>query len=501
MTTTTRAVSASLLVLFSGLAAAVAQPFATPVSSTFHPGTSTITVPGVGDRTFSSYNGLFRSPNGQRWIFIGNLSGDTATNRVIVAGALSGGAFINQGQVVARKGAPIPTSTRTVNILDNPRINDAGQFAFSSNSSGTGTPSIFFFTGSVDPTPTFAPAAAVTDPIPFVPGATYTGGFNSTLLDNSGRWGFAVSINEASIVTRAIVFNNTLIARTATPALAPTLLPGAPAQDWSDFTLRRVFVDSSGNNLFWTGTIGILPNPVTDVAALNNTAVAQQTLALPGDTATTLGGFTSGWLEPDGQWFIRATESDNTTDVVIRNGAVVARRAQPITPGATETWERASASLNGFLFNVGNSAGDYVICGNTTAGAAAVLNGQTVVARRGDPVDLNANGLDDDNAYIRGFKSEVGPGTAFLTNSRELWMVIDVETDAGIDLGDAIVRLQLPSACPADFNGVGGITVQDIFDFLAAYFNNNPRADFNNAGGVTVQDIFDFLAAYFAGCP
>jgi hypothetical protein len=57
------------------------------------------------------------------------------------------------------------------------------------------------------------------------------------------------------------------------------------------------------------------------------------------------------------------------------------------------------------------------------------------------------------------------------------------------------------SCCPANFNGVGGVSVQDIFDFLAAYFANDPRADFNHSGAVSVQDIFDFLAAYFAGCP
>lgn len=57
-----------------------------------------------------------------------------------------------------------------------------------------------------------------------------------------------------------------------------------------------------------------------------------------------------------------------------------------------------------------------------------------------------------------------------------------------------------PAPCPADFNGVGGLTVQDIFDFLAAYFSGAASADFNGVGGVTVQDIFDFLAAYFAGC-
>jgi hypothetical protein len=55
--------------------------------------------------------------------------------------------------------------------------------------------------------------------------------------------------------------------------------------------------------------------------------------------------------------------------------------------------------------------------------------------------------------------------------------------------------------CPADFNGSGALTVQDLFDFLNAYFASDPRADFNNSGSITVQDIFDFLMAYFTGCP
>jgi len=62
-----------------------------------------------------------------------------------------------------------------------------------------------------------------------------------------------------------------------------------------------------------------------------------------------------------------------------------------------------------------------------------------------------------------------------------------------------IVRI-LPR-CLADFNGFGGVTVQDIFDFLGAYFAASSTADVNTVGGVTVQDIFDFLSAYFTGCP
>jgi subtilisin-like proprotein convertase family protein len=54
--------------------------------------------------------------------------------------------------------------------------------------------------------------------------------------------------------------------------------------------------------------------------------------------------------------------------------------------------------------------------------------------------------------------------------------------------------------CKADFNHVGGQTVQDIFDYLVAYFQSQPDAD-TNGGGLSVQDLFDFLVSYFAGCP
>lgn len=52
--------------------------------------------------------------------------------------------------------------------------------------------------------------------------------------------------------------------------------------------------------------------------------------------------------------------------------------------------------------------------------------------------------------------------------------------------------------CPADFNRDGMSSVQDLFDFLASYFQGN--ADFNLSGVTSLQDIFDFLAAWFGGC-
>jgi hypothetical protein len=56
-----------------------------------------------------------------------------------------------------------------------------------------------------------------------------------------------------------------------------------------------------------------------------------------------------------------------------------------------------------------------------------------------------------------------------------------------------------PVVCRGDFNHSGGLEIQDIFDYLNAWFAGNPDADFNG-GGLAVQDIFDFLNAWFAGC-
>jgi hypothetical protein len=63
-----------------------------------------------------------------------------------------------------------------------------------------------------------------------------------------------------------------------------------------------------------------------------------------------------------------------------------------------------------------------------------------------------------------------------------------------------VAVLTVPSPCPGDFNHSGAISVQDIFDFLTAYFSNDPQADFNHSGAVSVQDIFDYLTAFFLGC-
>jgi hypothetical protein len=54
--------------------------------------------------------------------------------------------------------------------------------------------------------------------------------------------------------------------------------------------------------------------------------------------------------------------------------------------------------------------------------------------------------------------------------------------------------------CAGDFNRCNGVSVQDLFDFLAEWFAKGWKADVSEDGTVSVQDLFDFMAQWFAPC-
>lgn len=113
--------------------------------------------------------------------------------------------------------------------------------------------------------------------------------------------------------------------------------------------------------------------------------------------------------------------------------------------------------------------------------------------------NANANALRWSTLYNFRFVSNRPPTTGSATIGLFRPAVVPGDADslvvAGLDVPSN------PPGCAADFNGAGGVTVQDVFDFLNAWFAGSPTADFNGAGGVTVQDVFDYLESWFAGCP
>lgn len=54
--------------------------------------------------------------------------------------------------------------------------------------------------------------------------------------------------------------------------------------------------------------------------------------------------------------------------------------------------------------------------------------------------------------------------------------------------------------CRADFNRDGTTSLQDLFDYVAAWFGRTEAAEYDRAPGLSDADVFSFLAAWFAGC-
>lgn len=130
---------------------------------------------------------------------------------------------------------------------------------------------------------------------------------------------------------------------------------------------------------------------------------------------------------------------------------------------------------------------------NTEAAAAA---GFAVL-----PNALNTFAIFDVTTTVQGWANDATSAQGWLINptGTDGWRFASSEAPA---VGDR-PRLEItfvPPRCPADFNGDGAVSVQDLFDFLAAWFARGPGSDFNQSGTVTVQDLFDFLAAWFAPC-
>src|SRR5690606_25478670 len=105
-------------------------------------------------------------------------------------------------------------------------------------------------------------------------------------------------------------------------------------------------------------------------------------------------------------------------------------------PGSTERWGDTFSAVTL------NRVGDWVIVGRTdstdpAADEVIVLNGEQVVLREGDPVDLDGNGVFDDDAFIgRGVNTNAAfnANTWYLTDDRVLYGIVMLRNSAGEDL-------------------------------------------------------------------
>jgi hypothetical protein len=473
-------------------------------------------VPGLVGVKFASFDRPLRSPGGTKYIMLArNNTGAMATDAMYLVGDTSTGAasVVVQEGVTPVEGARVATnmSDRRAGVLDN------GDFALVIDLDGATTDDkvVLKSTGGVWSFPLREGDALGALPGVFI-GITITD--VNLLSDGTVTARFdSMTGAVASTTNSALLAGNgaTLLAREQTTM--PTNQLGSEL--WSAFDSALFWADASGNWLSRGSLTGVAASNV--VVGVNNTIVIQESAFLV-SLASPVANVISARMEINGDWFARGELADDTA-YMVRNGVVAASAGPsgssdiPGVPG--ETFSNAVWNVtngNTFFMGIANGVGDYVVGGFTSSinpltNAVWTLNNDRVFMRRGvTEVDLNGNGLADDNAFV-GITGATGASLnnitdgAILTDDGWFYFMGDVVDSSGTLLTSAFMRVrafepepQCP-VCAADYDGNGGVDGGDLAAFFADFESGEGCADVDGNGGVDGGDLGFFFTVFEQG--
>jgi len=435
-----------VLVLILPFATITAHPQQTPLAQgpiaitaiySNIPGHVTAAVPGLPGVEFDPGTGtthfdrVFGSPNGN-WVLTAlNNSPSTANDEMVLVNDV----------VRAREGFALPGTTEVAGAIDTTvGINDAGQFVFATNTDAATTMD--------DVIVAIDAANATTFPVregsPFagVPGANW--GLTSDTASITTNGTVALRGNLTGVPTTqdfVIVLGNTVLGQEGVTS------PTGTTETWQFFDINDLFISADGTN--WLAQGDLTGSTTTDdIVVANGAIVVQESSILPGTSfpnPVDPEGIVGVYMAPNGDWFVRGNNDVTEDDWVYSNNGLLATVGQPIFTGATELFDDATFA-DCFFLHVGNSNGDYVIGGvtdaaNVSANAVLVVNGETVIARENDPIDLNGNGTFDDDTYVHTFGNDDG----YLSDAGVFYFVANIRNGAGAVTGQGFFSIDLSS--------------------------------------------------------
>ncbi len=270
-------------------------------------------------------------------------------------------------------------------------------------------------------------------------------------------------------------------------------------QIWDDFDYDDCGGASDGLHWFAKGDTQDPNTNIDNILAVDDQIVLQEGYPVGGSPMIMTAIFFTRMLS-DGTWFCRGDDpSDN--DWAVRDGVLLAKTGDLIA--GAEHWGNTLGAFTG------NRIGDWLLAGNTdnpdpNGDSVLVLNGTAVVAREGDPIDLDGNGQFDDDVFINTFQAN----DVHLTDNRVVYFLLSLRNSVGGGLGDAFLRVRLRT--PGDLNCDGDIDFDDINPFVlalsdpaayqAAYPNCNIlNGDCDGDGDVDFDDINPFVAILAGG--
>lgn len=282
---------------------------------------------------------------------------------------------------------------------------------------------------------------------------------------------------------------------------------------WDTFDLSDAGGTPDGAHWYAEGDTENPDLNVDDILVVDDVVVIRQSSEVAGPGTPVMADIFQTQMCASGSWVSRGDDPlDN--DWAVQDGVLVAKTGDPIINGSSENWGAVFSSI------AGNSLGDWVLIGNTDSTDPAtdnvlVLNGTHVIAREGDPVDLDGNGAFDDDAYIGRGNNTLSPFAANdlqLTDSRRIYVIIQLRDGAGNDITsnpvfgspDAFVMIDV---CPGDFDRDFDVDLGDLALLLAAYGSSvgdpgyDPLLDLDGSGSIDLPDLAVVLSVFGSTCP
>ena len=392
-------------------------------------------VPGLVGAKFSGFDRPFRSMNGQHWIISADTDLATTEDEIIITGQNM------LGNVVVREGtqAPWAATGETIGLIDTRLgINNFGHFVFATNLGGsaptTSDEQIVSWNGA------FNGVFIEGNSVPSFPGELFGTSIDSPSITNDGR---VAARAPSTVGSLGSDFDDFLVFDTGTLAQEGTTIPGPQTiETWDNFDIDDFYVSANGSHWLAQGDMSGDTN-FDDILAFDNTIVVQESVALSG-FGSPVETIVESIMTPNGDWFARG-DNDDQQDWIIQNGVLLATSGSPVPGGLPGELFSDSIYSATFFEMTSNGVGDFVYGGTTSNAdpdfdAVLVLNNTTVLLRQGDPVDVDGNGIFDDNAYLDVFNND----DMFLSDDGYLYFTADLRDSLGTDIGQAYLRVLIP---------------------------------------------------------
>ena len=478
-------------------------------------GSPTSVVPGPAGWTYRPGNDLYTSmprvavsPDGLQWAFVTWIkSGGTERVAVIHGSGLATGG----SNLVARVGGASHVVGRSFDMLDaNVAINNAGQVLISGSISGATADDQFVARWQSG---VFTEVAREGQQVPGMPAGTlYWLVVDSPSITSTGAAAIRTLLGgnttgQAWILTSSPT-TGTVLARTGTTV--PALQLASVPQAISSFVFDQCLYSDTGDVTFYRATLNG-PILTDQVAVLNGNVVAQERFVVPASGMSSHVAVLSPQdrglvLSPSGNHFVLLGGNASERDWASLDNTVFVQTFEPIVPGSTEVFDDTSPS-DCFIAASVTDSGKVALAARSSSGdEVIVLMNDRVILREGDPVDLNGNGVADDDLFV----NRIGEGGLTYTADNRLFATVSVVNGADFSVGVVLLTLDASQCNDIDFNNDSIFPdIQDIADFIAV-FGGGPcptggcdGIDFNRDDLFPdTEDIAAFLTVFGGGdCP